>query len=73
MKEALGEALKELGSRTDLKISDNQNSGSASEVSSEFEDEDMGTGRSTPVSEDSTDKVLVKQALFSSTKETINY
>ena len=59
MKEALGEALKELGSRTDLKISDNR-SGSASEVSSEFEDEDMGTGRSTPGSEDSTDKVPVK-------------
>ena len=51
--------MKELGSRTDLKISDNQDSGSASEVSSEFEDEDMGTGRSTPASEDSTDKVPV--------------
>ena len=50
--------MKGLGSRTDLKVDD----ASSGEVTSEFEDEDMGTGRSTPESEDSTDKVPVKQA-----------
>ena len=63
VKRALGEALVSLGSRTDLKVEDKSDaSPTASEVSSEFEDEDMGTGRSTPQSEDSTDKVPVKQA-----------
>ena len=50
VKQVLGDALKSLGSRTDIKVEDGspKSSATASEVSSEFEDEDMGTGRSTP-------------------------
>ena len=64
VKGVLNDALKSLGSRSDLKIADESLKGSAaaSEVSSEFEDEDMGTDRSSPESEDSTDKVPVKQS-----------
>lgn len=65
MKQALGSAIKSLGSRTNLKINDDSSADEESdEATSEFEDEDMGTegGRSTPQSDDSTDKVPVKQS-----------
>ena len=61
VKGVLNDALKSLGSRSDLKVADaSDNSATPSEVSSEFEDEDMGTDLSAPESEDSTDKVPVK-------------
>ena len=60
----LGEALKGLGARTDMKVQDNESARSSSATPSEVESDmdEEESGRQTPQSDGSSDKIPVKQS-----------
>ena len=64
MKSVLGEALKGLGARADMKVQDNESAGSSSATPSEVESDidEEESGRRTPQSDGSSDKIPVKQS-----------